>query len=211
VVYRRTEEPKIGMDDPEFMAKYEQRKKVKDFFAGFTNPDGSIKQGYNMYTQPEDFRREFETHLRKLVARLITEQPQVQQPAQPQVPAKATWQGSPFPGLRAFTEKEAEIFFGRGRETDKLVQMVGQSRFVAVVGASGSGKSSLVGAGLIPRLRENALYGSGDWYIVRLTPGEKPFLDLAEALIGIIPALAGDPIAFVTLLRHWQAFYRPRR
>jgi formylglycine-generating enzyme required for sulfatase activity len=197
VVYRRIEEPTLGMDDPHFMAKYEQRQRVNNFFATFANPDGSIKQGYNPYQSPEDFRREFETHLRKLVARLVADQPKPKQPEQRQVEVTAkpvaTWQGSPFPGLRAFTEKEAPIFFGRGRETDQLVKMVGQSRFVAVVGASGSGKSSLVGAGLIPRLRENAIEGSKDWYIVRCTPGEQPFVNLAQALIGSVPALAGNP------------------
>ena len=200
VVYRRMEAPTISMDDPELSDKIKQRQRVKDFFASFVNTDGSIKQGYNQYQKPEDFRREFETHLRKLVARLLETQSKQTFQTKTTTPTKpvATWEGSPFPGLRAFTEKEEPIFFGRGRETDKLVQMVEQSRFVAVVGASGSGKSSLVGAGLIPRLRENSIDGSRDWYIVRCTPGEKPFLNLSEALIGTIPALAGDPIEIAT-------------
>ncbi|MFC1959134.1 SUMF1/EgtB/PvdO family nonheme iron enzyme [Chloroflexota bacterium] len=68
--------------------------------------------------------------------------------------------------MRAFTPADAPIFFGRGRETDDLVKLLANdSRFVAVVGASGSGKSSLVGAGLIPRLQDNALPGSKDWLL----------------------------------------------
>ena len=56
-----------------------------------------------------------------------------------------------------------------------------------VVGASGSGKSSLVGAGLIPRLRANAIRGSKDWQIVRLTPGETPLDSLYDAMLATFP------------------------
>jgi hypothetical protein len=95
------------------------------------------------------------------------------------------WQGSPFPGLRAFDEDDAPIYFGRGRETDALLRRLSAGdRFLAVVGASGSGKSSLVAAGLIPRLRENAVPGSRDWLVARFTPGElgdDPFVSLVSA------------------------------
>ncbi|MCA9914720.1 MAG: hypothetical protein KC496_15310, partial [Anaerolineae bacterium] len=86
------------------------------------------------------------------------------------------------------------IFFGRGYETDALVRQLTGSRFVAVVGASGSGKSSLVGAGLIPRLRANAIPGSKDWLILRLTPGESPFEGLYDALVEAFPALKPNPL-----------------
>ncbi|MCK7577135.1 MAG: hypothetical protein MZV65_15730 [Chromatiales bacterium] len=85
------------------------------------------------------------------------------------------WPKSPFPGLRAFTPEDAPIFFGRGQETDDLVGRAGPipaRRFLAVVGASGSGKSSLVAAGLIPRLLAGAIPGSRDWVWVKFTPGE---------------------------------------
>ena len=75
--------------------------------------------------------------------------------AQTEAPPAPLWQGSPFPGLRSFTPADAPIFFGRGRETDLLVSRVTTSPFVTVIGASGSGKSSIVGAGLIPRLAES--------------------------------------------------------
>ena len=100
-------------------------------------------------------------------------------------PPLELWQGSPFPGLRAFGEDDAPIYFGRGRETDALLRRLSRGdRFVAVVGASGSGKSSLVAAGLIPRLRANAVPGSRDWHITRFTPGDlgdDPFVALLTA------------------------------
>ena len=59
---------------------------------------------------------------------------------------------NPFPGLRPFMEEEADLFFGRDRQSDELVHRLASRRFLAVVGTSGSGKSSLVRAGLLPSL-----------------------------------------------------------
>ena len=104
-------------------------------------------------------------------------------PATPVPVAAVTWQGSPFPGLRHFTVDDAAIFFGRTRETTELLTRLKQERFVAVVGASGSGKSSLVAAGVLPRLSE--IPGGQHWQWVRLTPGglgDDPFVVLAARL-----------------------------
>jgi hypothetical protein len=85
----------------------------------------------------------------------------------------SVWTGSPFPGLRRFNPEDAPIFFGRHREINELIRKLADSknRFVVVLGASGSGKSSLVAAGLIPRLRANAIAGSQDWPWLEFTPG----------------------------------------
>ena len=58
--------------------------------------------------------------------------------------------GAPFPGLRSFEAEESLLFFGREAHTDELLERLGDNRFVAVTGTSGSGKSSLVRAGLRP-------------------------------------------------------------
>lgn len=97
--------------------------------------------------------------------------------------------GRPYPGLVAFGPNQAPIFFGRGKQTDLLLQrFTGHTRFVAVVGASGSGKSSLVAAGLIPRLQNNSIPGSREWRWYRFTPGgatRDPVCELAKALPGM--------------------------
>ncbi len=100
---------------------------------------------------------------------------------------------SPFPGLRAFGPDDALVFFGRGAETDQLLGRLKDPacRFLAVVGASGSGKSSLVGAGLVPRLREGALPGSEKWPVITFTPDAWGKGDPFDALIG---ALLADPL-----------------
>jgi hypothetical protein len=78
---------------------------------------------------------------------------------------KLLWQGCPYLGLEAFGPRHAPIYFGRRRETDDLLNLLADPRlrFLAVVGASGSGKSSLVAAGLLPRLAQGAIPGSETW------------------------------------------------
>lgn len=70
---------------------------------------------------------------------------------------------SPYVGLRPFTEREALLFFGRDAHVrDLLAKLERRQRFLAVLGPSGNGKSSLVRAGLIPALRRGALHPRGD-------------------------------------------------
>ncbi|MCC5603274.1 nSTAND1 domain-containing NTPase [Nostoc favosum] len=88
----------------------------------------------------------------------------------------------PYRGLFAFREEDAHLFFGREEFTANLVKAVKRKRFVAVVGASGSGKSSLVFAGLTPKLRQNT---NGLWQIIAFRPGKNPFEALAAALVNL--------------------------
>src|SRR5687768_11480767 len=86
----------------------------------------------------------------------------------------------PYPGLRPFLQHESELFFGRPAQINRMLARLEQNRFLAVVGSSGSGKSSLVRAGLIPALRQGYLLGAGtDWKSVVMRPGGNPFGNLA--------------------------------
>jgi len=87
---------------------------------------------------------------------------------------------APYPGLLPFTTLQAGFFFGRGVERDRLLARVHESSFVAVVGASGCGKSSLVLAGLLPALDQ-------DWLPLVLTPGARPLRALADQLATLVP------------------------
>lgn len=89
----------------------------------------------------------------------------------------------PFPGLRPFRTTEAHLFFGReGLSKDLLKILLRQSNFLAVLGASGSGKSSLVRAGLIPNLHAGRLQKENiNWRIVICRPGNNPLKNLAAA------------------------------
>ena len=90
---------------------------------------------------------------------------------------------NPFPGLRAFGQDEADLFFGRETHIEELLQRLASKRFVAVVGTSGSGKSSLVLAGILPRLDGGFRTPHGSfWRIARMRPGDDPIGNLASAL-----------------------------
>lgn len=95
--------------------------------------------------------------------------------------------GSPYRGLEAFDAEHAEFFFGRDADIRKLLDKLRDSPFLAVIGPSGSGKSSLVLAGLIPALRGGRLEGSADWPIVTMVPGAHPVESLAVALDALDP------------------------
>jgi hypothetical protein len=95
-------------------------------------------------------------------------------------PAQAEFENvAPYLGLQAFNEQDVALFFGRESDIAELLQLISRANFLVVTGASGSGKSSLVMAGLIPRLRGGALPGSQGWRVSRLRPGDQPLRALA--------------------------------
>jgi transcriptional regulator with XRE-family HTH domain/tetratricopeptide (TPR) repeat protein len=97
---------------------------------------------------------------------------------------------SPYRGLSAFTEADAKFFFGRDRVVTLLVSKLAQNNLLQISGPSGSGKSSLVSAGLIPELRR-----SGNWATISCKPGPDPFASLSAALIPVLEPTAGDSAA----------------
>ncbi len=89
----------------------------------------------------------------------------------------------PYQGLDAFREDDHEVFFGRQRLVGEMIAQVERGRLLAVVGPSGSGKSSLVRAGIVPALKGGAVPGSEGWrYAPSLVPGSNPLAKLARAL-----------------------------
>ncbi len=190
-LYRRKQTPAPSFDDPEYEDKLLQWQKVKSFFQTLMGEDGSLTGGVNHYQAPDEFRRQFEQHLRDHLTRFLEESsvPGLRSalPQEQEIEERLRWTGTPYPGLEAFKPEQAPIFFGRGKEVDQLLEVLRDPgiRFVSVVGASGSGKSSVVAAGLIPCLRAGALPGSAHWVDISFKPGERgndPFLALAYAL-----------------------------
>ena len=91
---------------------------------------------------------------------------------------------NPFPGLRPFRTDEDYMFFGREAQIADLLTLLRKHRFLAIVGTSGSGKSSVVRAGLLPELLGGGMSGAGSaWEAVTLRPGGDPIGNLARALI----------------------------
>jgi WD40 repeat protein/energy-coupling factor transporter ATP-binding protein EcfA2 len=88
----------------------------------------------------------------------------------------------PYKGLDVFEEEDAELFFGREKLVDDLVSRVKDSRTVFVTGPSGSGKSSLVRAGLIHALKQGQVKGSDRWLYATMKPGRDPIGELGRVV-----------------------------
>ena len=100
---------------------------------------------------------------------------------------------NPFVGLRPFRSEESLLFFGRRQQTVELLDRLHRTRFVSVVGSSGCGKSSLVRAGLLPKLEAGFLVEDRDrWISATMTPGEAPIEKLAAGVLSAI-STPGNP------------------
>ena len=109
----------------------------------------------------------------------------------------------PFVGLRPFEQADAHLFFGRDEQVDALTARLQTRRFVAVLGTSGSGKSSLVRAGLLPALEGGRVIDGGtSWSIAIMTPGANPIGNLAAALVraGVTCSRSGAAVNRATTL-----------
>ncbi|NET13913.1 MAG: CHAT domain-containing protein [Okeania sp. SIO1H6] len=116
-------------------------------------------------------------------------------------------QMSPYKGLSSFTENDTEIFFGRKVLTNSLLSKVARQNLVAVIGASGSGKSSLVAAGLIPQWLAQATEFLPR-FVVKIRPGfphPNPWENLAEELGKISPNLTANDLAFLEFMTNLEA------
>ncbi len=217
LIFHRTEEVLFKASDS---ASQDQYRRVESFFnSELFYKDGRILRGVNQYATPDDFRLKMQTFMEDVVLRILEKikkkplTPELMLPASTNIVTiqREEWaEGkSPFPGLRAFTADDALIFFGRGVETSELVKRIEASRFVAVIAASGSGKSSLVAAGLIPRLKANAISsgetGSKDWRFVRFTPGQS-VSSLSALFAALCDAFSEHSVSAFMIAQEKRAF-----
>jgi hypothetical protein len=198
LTYRKTAEPRIHPDDA---AALDQWRKVKGFWERwFQTNAGHFVAAFHGFIDTDDFADQFSRHLRAW----LTDQGLF---------GGAMWppeKGSPFRGLEAFEAIHASVFFGRRRAVRQVLAGLGQAAargcaWLLVIGMSGSGKSSLLRAGLAPRLEMSGVTTPGvDGWRVCVTRADDGIAGLSAELFGALPALAdgdhGDPAALADYL-----------
>src|SRR3569623_1102411 len=209
IVYRKAAAVMLDADRCE--AEKAQFDALKQFWLRwFQNESGHFTAAFESFETTDQFETLVETHIRQWLAR-----------NQAELSGNLTWpvalKGSPFRGLQPFDEAHAEVFFGRRRVVERLREALSDAAgrgtpFLLLLGMSGSGKSSVVRAGLLPRLTQiGAVPGVDFWRRCVLRPSEgggDRLLGLARALYraDVLPELgAGDtpaPSDFAALLRN---------
>jgi tetratricopeptide (TPR) repeat protein len=183
-VFRYPNAPSVLLDAPDRAEIELQWVRLKSFFdTWFRTKVGEFVAAFQTYASTDEFATKVEDCLRQWLARRGF---MAQGPVWDRV-----LHGSPFPGLAAFGADRGSVFFGRDLAVAQSIERlreaagVGGKRlpFLLVIGASGSGKSSLLRAGLLPRLTQPGTIPEIDlWRTAIVTPGPDPFLSLAESL-----------------------------
>ncbi|WP_406116643.1 hypothetical protein OG572_00320 [Streptomyces virginiae] len=155
---------------------------LSDAAGGNTFPSLAVTLAYVEACQGD--RGDWETRWHAVAAEIAASTPRDE-------PARTDPQRAPYAGLSAFQPQDADRFFGRERLTDELLAKVHDRRFLAVFGPSGSGKSSLLRAGLVARARASG------WPVILFTPGPHP---VEECAIHLAAATGEAPGALVTEL-----------
>jgi tetratricopeptide (TPR) repeat protein len=203
-VFRYPNAPSVALDATDRAEIEAQWQRLKGFFDNwFRNQGGEFIAAFQSYSSVDDFANKVEDCLRQWLARRGF------------LPQGSVWdrvlRGSPFPGLSAFDADRGSVFFGRdlaiARAIERLREAGAGGRrlpFLLVIGASGSGKSSLLRAGLLPRLTLPGTIPEIDlWRTAIVTPGPDPFLALAESLFAdaaLGPELRQSPFRTKELL-----------
>jgi hypothetical protein len=199
LLYRKTA-PVIGTYENEAVVReaLTQKRRLEDFFARWTlSSDGVSAAGaWSDFGDAGEFEELLDTHLRALIERRLESST-----AEGTLSGK-TYYGRPFRGLFSFEPEDAPIFFGRSHATNELRELLARQAakgcaFVLVMGASGSGKSSLVKAGLLPYLMMPGMVGQVAlcrWAVLRPSDvSGDPIAALAASMLSpsALPELAG--------------------
>jgi len=205
MVYRKTSELTANINDPEKTLQIiDQKKQLDDFFdRQFHNQDKdhTFKRAFFPFETSDKFEQQLEIHLTELLEKRLESKQGNNKNQQKAV----TWhQGSPFRGLEIFDQEHQAIFFGRTHAIGQVMaqfkeQVSNKHPFLMLLGMSGSGKSSLLNAGLLPLIQTPRVveYNTGHIRLVKLRPSlcehqQGPLLGLCHQLIHNFPELVSQ-------------------
>ncbi len=197
LVYRRVSEPFVSLsDEARLQERLNQRRALEAFVDRWCRDGkGAFQAFFHEISDPSDFEEKLEQHLLKLL------QEKLPTHLADSPPSRIVWtRGSPFRGLEPFEAEHRDVYFGRTRAVSQAKEALQQQLasgvgFLLIQGASGSGKSSLLRAGLVPRLLEGGVLEDVQvWRAAIFRPSGagpgQPILGLAEVLATALPELA---------------------
>jgi len=189
-VFRKTEKRLLAIDDEAELAQARaQWSRLEAFFQRwFKSSQGHFLAAFQSFKTTDEFEDALEALLRQWVEKHVLQGRSVLWPIETK--------GSPFRGLAAFDAEHAPVFFGRTRDTGRAIDRLKEAAehgtpFLLVIGASGAGKSSLVRAGIVPRLTAPGVVRGVDfWRVAVLRPDAGP--SLVDALTSALYGGAGS-------------------
>jgi hypothetical protein len=213
LAYRKQADPIVSLKDKAAKALAEdQWDKLEAFWSCWFTNRGEFRAAFNAFANLDEFEARLEHDLKSLIERRIERSRAAEQGA----PAPTWYAGSPFRGLESYWFEHAPIFFGRSAMIKAAVEQAAWNAergraFLLILGASGTGKSSLAQAGVLPALTGRGIVpGVGLWRRAVMRPAghpDGPFAALAEALIGdrALPELLSARQDTASLARHLRA------
>jgi tetratricopeptide (TPR) repeat protein len=195
LAYRKNRDPQVSVKDPEQLKDFHEQWQALDRFINgwFRNEDGTFKRGFHEFETADKFERKLTDHLRELILKQLL-------PTDGDDEGISWSTGSPFKGLEVFEPEDAPIYFGRTRAVSEIIEQAAARAaagiaFLPIFGMSGSGKSSLLRAGVIATLTgPDVVNGAKDWRycIIRPSDNSDIFLGLAVGLMDekALPGLA---------------------
>ncbi|MDC0361016.1 hypothetical protein OAN80_04525 [Alphaproteobacteria bacterium] len=189
LAYRKNRDPQVSVRDPDQLRDFHDQWRALDQFINgwFRNDDGTFKRGFHEFESADRFERKLTEHLRELILKRLL-------PAEGDAGEISWSSGSPFKGLEVFQREDAPIYFGRTRAVSEIIEQATARAaagiaFLPIFGMSGSGKSSLLRAGVIATLTgPDVVTGVMDWRYCIIRPSDNAdiFLGLAEGFTRLV-------------------------
>ncbi len=204
LIYRKMPGPQIGLGSPDFAERSEQYRRLEEFCQStFYDADGAVVVAHHTFTDSHSFERRLAEHVRRWLDREI------------HVPHsegfRPFWRfETPFRGLQSFEAEHQAIFFGRSEAMGNLMRSIRETeaaavtdpvvRLLLVQGMSGSGKTSLFKAGLLPLLALRPVEGIDEWITVLVHPSESDPAMRELGALGVLASRLAERVPAITRL-----------